>query len=93
MDLFHRAEFTAEFVIIIVLTMIFLITFCQEIKLQVSIDKKCNDKDYADFYLVKDSNMVINYTIVTKAGFYNVIFNPKTVSLSVGISNPPLLKY
>ena len=103
--------------------MISLTTFCQEIKLEVSVDKKCNDKDYADFYIVKDSNMVIDYTIVTDSevfdlkdtgtyffyqyfdknpyhkihitepGFYNVKFNPKTVALSVWISNPPFSEY
>ena len=109
--------------IAILFIMIPLTMFCQDIKLQISVDKKCTDKDYADFYIVKDSNMVIDYTIVTDSetyelsdtgtyyfyqyfdknpyhkvhipepGFYNVKFNPKTVSLSVWISNPPFSEY
>ena len=108
----------------IILLLIFSKTaFSQQIKLQISVDQKCRDIDYAEFYLVKNSNIVIDYTIVVKpkiydlkdtgtyyfyqpfdenpyymihivkAGFYDVKINPKVVSLSVWISDPPFSEY
>lgn len=59
-------------IITILLLIISLIATSQEIKLRVSVDQKCSDKDYAEFCLVKDSNVIIDYTILTESQVFEL---------------------